>query len=207
MSTIETRIPVPRFHDGTKDDFVLWKLRIQTELEDNNCLKIVLGTKPAPTEEHGVLAMEMYGKRKKKAMSILIKGLGDKPLKAIQRYAADPAATWTKLQERYASKSTSTRMMLLNELFNLKYSPSVPMDDHITNFELITSKLSAAGYDLDKLLQVTLLLSSVSGAPTTTQQSRPSGPWTRRRRPGRQSAPALSMSRKSGPLPPPQRPT
>ena len=165
MSLPESRNPIPRFHDGPKDDFVLWKLRIMTELEDNNCLNIVLGTETGPTEETGFLANELFSKRKKKAMSILIKGLGDKPLKSIQRYASDPVAAWAKLLERYASKTSSTRMMLLNELLHLKLNPSVDMTDHIATFELTLSKLSAAGYDLDKLLQVTLLLSSISGSP------------------------------------------
>ena len=53
--------------------------------------------------------------------------------------------------------------MLLNEVFNLKFTPGASMTDHVADLELSFTKLSAAGQDFNKLLQVSVLLSSITG--------------------------------------------
>ena len=62
-----------------------------------------------------------------------------------------------------ASKTTSTKLNLLKEAFGHKPAPGTPLANQVAEMELIFTKLSAAGHDLERMLQVSFLLSSLSG--------------------------------------------
>ena len=165
MENTDEKLQIPKFNDGPKDSFVLWQLRIRAVLETKNLLQLVDGSEIAPAEDSDATKAAEFRKRKSKAAALLVVSLGDRPLKAVQKWAKDPATLWAKLVERFASKTTSTKLMLLNEVFNVKFTASSSMTDHIADLELSFTRLAAAGQNFDDLLQVSILLSSIAGMP------------------------------------------
>lgn len=165
MTTNDEKTHIPKFHDNVGDSFHLWKLRMSAIFHDKGVLDLVNGKVSKPGDTASSDERAAYAKLMARAKALIILGLGDRPLKAVQKHADDPATLWAKLALRYASKTTSTKLMLLNEVFNHRYTAGTALVDHIADMELSFTKLSAAGQDLDELLQVSALLSSLSGIP------------------------------------------
>ena len=163
MDSGDDKTPIPKFNDATSDSFHLWQLRMRAVLHHKGVLPLVEGTAVSPGETATEEQKAAHEKLRAKAVAVLILGLGDRPLKAVQKDAGNPATLWKRLSSRYASKTTSTKLMLLNEVFTHKFSAGTALADHIADLELVFTKLSAAGHDLDELLQVSALLSSLEG--------------------------------------------
>ena len=81
----------------------------------------------------------------------------------MQKNADKPAALRTRLTKRYASKTTSTKCMPLKEVYTMRFSSGKTLLDHVADVALVLTKLSAAGNELDKHLQVIALLVSLNG--------------------------------------------
>ena len=163
MDASDEKLSIPKFNDDAGDSFHLWQMRMRAVFEHKGVLALVTGQLVAPSDSAAADEKAAFAKLKAKATALLILALGNRPLKAVQKHEGDPATMWTKLTSRYASKTTSTKLMLLNEVFNQKYLGGTSLADHIADLELGFTKLAAAGQDLDELLQVSALLSSLSG--------------------------------------------
>ena len=163
MEASDEKLLIPRFNDGPRDNFVLWKLRMTALMENKGVLPIVFGTEQAIPATADEPAKADHHKRKAKAAALLVMALGNRPLKVVQKWADDPKILWDKLVARFASKTTSTKLMLLNEVFNLRFTAGSSMSDHVADLELSFTKLSSTGQEFNELLQVSVLLSSIAG--------------------------------------------
>lgn len=67
----------------------------------------------------------------KKAMAIVITGLGDSPLRATQECQSGKDAKH-KLRIRYARKSTINEVSLLKNLLNSKLGRNTQISDHVS---------------------------------------------------------------------------
>ena len=97
-----------------------------------NVLDLVSGAETNPAADATLEVKNEFAKRKAKAAALLILDLGDRPLKAVQKHADEPATLWAKLTPRHASKTTSTKLMLLNEAFGHKCVTGTPLPSSIT---------------------------------------------------------------------------
>lgn len=153
---------IPRFNDRSTDSFHLWKLRMEASLETINCLDIVEGTIERPTDNSDVSNTQaMFDKRSKRAASIIITSLGDKPLMTVQMHSKSPRMMWQTLCTRYASNTTSNKLSLITEAFLKKKLRHETMSDHIAALETTFTKLKNAGQSIDKLIQIAILLASI----------------------------------------------
>jgi gag-polypeptide of LTR copia-type len=135
------KIVLPKFYDNDKptDSFHLWKLRMEAILEAKEYLDIVTGKeRRMPDAEatvddtaDAVASQILYDRKRSKIASLIINSLGNKPLSTIQSVSKDPVRIWMKLEERYASKSINSKLSLVTELQNKKFSRRGNMSDHV----------------------------------------------------------------------------
>ena len=165
MESNVEKITLPKFNDGPTDEFSVWLARATSALAAIQALGIADGTEQPPADNADAAIIADFKSRKCKAIHLLVNSLGDRVLKSLLRHIKDPHVMFTKLQTRYASKTTSTKMSLLSEALQLKLSTGSKITDHIAALELAFTKLTAAGHDVPELSQVCILLNSVSAVP------------------------------------------
>lgn len=150
---------IPKFNDKPEESFHLWRLRMEAIFENRECMGILDGSELVPSDD--LDALSDYNKKRKRAVALMVLALGDKPLKAVQKYSKDPKEMWTKLTGRYAGKTTSNKLSLMNEIFSRKLEHGESISDHIAELELSFTKLENAGQKIQDLMQVSILLSSL----------------------------------------------
>lgn len=83
----------PKFHAKSEENFHLWRLWMEAVFEYRDCMSI-LDEKEVEPEEDDEVTMRMYLKKKKRATALIVLALGDKPLKALQKYSKNPEDMW-----------------------------------------------------------------------------------------------------------------
>ncbi len=99
--------------------------------------------------------------QKRKAASIIINGLGDKPLRMVKSVAKEPSLMVAKLKERYESTKLSTRLHIMKELQSLRYRRGMDMGEYVDTFASVVERLAAMNAQIDEQCQVSLFLTSV----------------------------------------------
>ncbi len=82
-------------------------------------------------------------------------GLGSKPLAAVMEHKKHPKKIWDGLFERYASVDTFSRANVQKILTRMRYSDQ-KMDEYISEFESLATKLDAMNASMDEGLLITL---------------------------------------------------
>lgn len=93
------------------------------------------------------------------ATEIIMRGLGDKPLRMCVGKSDNPFNMYQKLKERYAIANVATRVQLLSRPSKLRYE-SQPMADHIDSFEEFYNRLEASSCRIEEEVKVATLLAS-----------------------------------------------
>ena len=70
-------------------------------------------------------------------------------------------ALWEKLQVVYEKKSSSSKLILIRQLFNMKMKETDPVTSHIITFSLVLSELSSQGINFEEEVKALALLSSL----------------------------------------------
>lgn len=160
-------VRVAKFDGGREEDFELWRMRLEATLEGRELSDVVMGDEKGiiyvPEDRTSDAYLE-YARKVRKAKSILVNALGDKPLRTIQG-CSTPAEMWWKLKDRYASTSITNQIQVMTTLMNLKYLVGKDMGDHISEMESYVSRLAQMSLELSEAMQVAILLVSLQGIP------------------------------------------
>ena len=141
MDSTDDKTAIPEFYLGPSDSFYLWQLRMRALLQRKGVLDVFTGDLAPPPETTGETEKKVYAQTTAKATAVLLLGLGERPLKAVQTDGDKPPTLWARLSTRDASKATSTKLMLLLELFTMRYSAGMQLAAHVANLELVFWKL------------------------------------------------------------------
>lgn len=96
----ENKFKIKPFNGNKDDDFMFYSMRIITYLESLEIADIVTGDrlmeKPGPDASKAAeKRYEEYLKNERKAKSIIISSLGDRPLRGVQSAEKNPRASGT----------------------------------------------------------------------------------------------------------------
>ena len=70
-------------------------------------------------------------------------------------------ALWEKLQMIYEKKSSSSKIILIRQLFNMKMRETKPMTSHVNTFSRVLNKLSSQGVNSEEEVKALALRSSL----------------------------------------------
>ena len=68
---------------------------------------------------------------------------------------------WEKLQAVYEKQSSSSKLILIRKLFNMKMRETDPTNSHINTFSRVLSELSSQGINFEEEVKALALLSSL----------------------------------------------
>ena len=68
---------------------------------------------------------------------------------------------WEKLQAMYEKKSSSSKLILIKQLFNMKMRETDPATSHINTFSRVLFELSSQGINFEEEVKALALLSSL----------------------------------------------
>ena len=68
---------------------------------------------------------------------------------------------WEKLQAVYEKQSSSSKLILIRKLFNMKMRETDPATSHINTFSRVLSELSSQGINFEEEVKALALLSSL----------------------------------------------
>ena len=68
---------------------------------------------------------------------------------------------WEKLQAMYKKKSSSSKLILIQQLFNMKMREMDLATSHINTFSRVLSELSSQGINFEEEVKALILLSSL----------------------------------------------
>ncbi|GAB2302689.1 hypothetical protein Dimus_039387 [Dionaea muscipula] len=73
----------------------------------------------------------------------------------------DAKVLWEKLESLYASKTGSTKMMLINQLMTIKYQDDKPITDHLNTYQGIVNQLEGMGISFGDEVKGLVLLGTL----------------------------------------------
>jgi hypothetical protein len=160
----DIKVHLPKFDGKPRSDYGLWLCRLEAILEAKGIAHTIqyLDERAVPAEwastDVGYVALQV-----RKASSIIVNGLADKPLRIVRAHWKCPLKMIQKLNECYASSTLSTRMSLMWQLNEVSYQRGKDMGDFVESFATILDLLECVGAKIDKDLSAVMLLSSMNG--------------------------------------------
>ena len=109
-----------KFHARRGEYFNLWSLRFEALLESKDLLGVV-STDPLSDTTFADLDSDIRTELLK-AKSLLVQSLGDKPLRKVASERKNVSRMYQKLNERYDTQITATRVQLQTELYQKSFS-------------------------------------------------------------------------------------
>lgn len=139
-------------------DFLVWSIRTKAALAAKKVFHVVLTDVVGAAGENDLSDEQTLGVSE--AISIIIQGLGDKPLRLCARTENNPFVMWTKLRERYHVSNVVTKVQLQTRLTKLRYASQI-MSDFIDSFEEFFNRLAGMSSEIKEYMQIAMLLVSL----------------------------------------------
>ena len=149
-----------KFHAKRGKYFSLWSLRFEALLESKDLLGVVT-TDPLSDTTFADLDADIRAKLLK-AKLLLVQSLGDKPLRTVASERKNVFQMYQKLNERYASQNTATRVQLQTELYQNSFSKNQAMSEYVDEFESVFAQLEAMESPVPESMQIAILFASFS---------------------------------------------
>ena len=145
-----------KFYGKSGEDFFLWATRTEAALEAKKVWSVVatdvIGDGTVATEENVVESIAT-------ARTMIIQGLGDKPLRMCMAQKENPYKMWGRLNECYELSNVTTKVQLQTKLARMMYS-NQSMGDYIVGFEEVFNRLKGMESAVVDDWQVAMLLAS-----------------------------------------------
>ena len=147
---------VHKFNAKAGEDFHLWAMRTEAALRAKKLFTVV-SVDVVGTNEGGLTSEQQD--RVDEACEVIIRGLGDKPLRICTPDNRNPFKMWSRLKDRYAVANTAMKVQLLSRLNKLRYHGQA-MGDYVDSFEEIYNRLESMNCTIEPEIQVATLLAS-----------------------------------------------
>ncbi|KAL8473574.1 hypothetical protein ACS0TY_030419 [Phlomoides rotata] len=132
-----------------KNDFGLWKVKMNALLVHHGLASVL---QPDASAESSI-SREKKVEINKKAHSVIILCLGDKPLREVskEKTAID---IWKKLESLYQTKSVSNKLYVMQKLLDFKMSEDKGLSEQLDTFNRYVDDLDVKLEDDDKALML-----------------------------------------------------
>ena len=99
---------------------------------------------------------------RRQASNIIVSTLGDQALRVVRSVIAKPSVMLSKLDKRYDSKTTASRILRMTELVSMRYTNiRDDMSVHIDKMAGLVEQLRSMGTTMDDTLAIGILVSSI----------------------------------------------
>ena len=140
-----------------KADYSLWKIRLEAVCSVKGCESAL--TSDGPPE--GVLT-DQFEQHKKTASGIIVTALNDSALRVVRSVIGKPNQMLEKLNARFDSRTTSSKITRMVELVSLRYrGVRSDISKHIDKMASLLEQLRAMNAIIDDPLAVGILLASI----------------------------------------------
>lgn len=140
-----------------KSDFALWRIRVQAAIS----AKGLSSALEKPTAE-GTPVLDADKEKNQQASNIIVSALGDHALRVVRTIVGRPYEMMQKLDARYDSKSTASKISKMVELVSVRYtSVRDDMSKHIDRLAGLVEQLNNMGSQLPEDLTVGILVASI----------------------------------------------
>lgn len=138
-----------------KSDYALWRIRIRAAISARK-LGIVFDRTADKEDDKVVEKME-------EASNLIVSALSDHALRVVRSVIGDPAAMMAKLDDRYDSKTTASKITKMVELVSVRYSSlKESMPRHVDKIAALVEQLRSMGTTLDEPLVIGILIASLT---------------------------------------------
>ena len=156
-------------------DYSLWRIRVLAAISAKG-LDCVFGKKKkncTPTSEDSSTSSEGAQPRRTEyvkpteeqclqASNIIVSALGDHALRVVRSVIGDPSKMMVKLNDRYDSKTTASRISKMSELVSIRYtSLRDSIEKHIDRMAGLIETLRSMGSTFDDALAIGILVASI----------------------------------------------
>lgn len=146
MSSDHERIRIRQLDD--KSDYALWRIRV-TAMIDAKGFSDALSR--APGDESA-----------RQASNIVVSTLSDQALRVVRSVIGKPAEMLSKLDSRYDSKSTASKIAKVSEIVSTRYcSLNEDMSVHVDRMAGLLEQLKSRGMTIDDSLAIGILVASI----------------------------------------------
>lgn len=157
-----------------KSDYSLWRLRIKAAISSKGLRNVFLdssyktagaSTPDAPDVGQSVTATE---DQKEQASNIIVSALGDHALRVVRSVIGLPHVMLQKLDARYDSKSTATRISKMAELVCVKFTNArEDISKHVDRLAGLLEQLRSMNTPLPDSLAIGILVASIEVSELT----------------------------------------
>ena len=164
-------------------NYSTWKTKVEFLLVRDDLWRYIVGARPAVIEEasgSNAAAIEAWNNGDQKARATIGLLLEDSQLSLIKA-SKTAKQTWDALREHYEKATLTIQVSLLKDICDKRYSDGEDIERHVFEMEDLFERLSVAGQELDRNLQVAMVLRSLPesfNTLTTALETRPDGDLT-----------------------------
>ena len=138
-----------------KSNYALWCIRVLAAISAEG-LQDALKNRSADKDE------QVYVDHQQQASNIVVAVLSNQALRVVRTVIGIPTGTLTKLDQRYDSKSTASKIAKMSELVSMRYtSLKEDLSGHIDRMAGLLEQLSSMGTSVADSLAIGILVASV----------------------------------------------
>lgn len=143
-----------------KSDYALWRIRLNAICCSKGC-DLALTTERA-ADVSDAAAVEKFNKQQKDASSIIVSSLNDAALRVVRSVIGKPVAMIEKLDNRFNSHTTASKISKMSELVSMHYC-KVPSDMtmQIDKMAALLEQLRSMKATIDDSMAIGILLASI----------------------------------------------
>lgn len=140
-----------------KSDYSLWRIRVESACDDKG-LTAAFTQKEVPVDADRA----KFEEQRLKASGIIVAACGDHALRVVKTVRGNPVEMMEKLDARYDSKTTASKISKMVELVSIRYTnPKQDIAKHIDRMAALFEQLTAMEATMDESLQVGILIASI----------------------------------------------
>ena len=118
-----------------------WKFRIESLLDEKECLNVLTESRPTADEN----LIEVFNEKDRRARGLIIRHLGQSALTIAKENRNQPAKTlWQALGAVYENNTPSNQLHLLKQLMYSKMKEEDKIEKHFAEMDRLVSELRAA---------------------------------------------------------------
>ena len=136
-----------------RSDYTLWRIRIVAAIDAKGLTKTLSDTDDDTTE---------FKDSKRQAGNIIVSALSDQALRVVRSVMSNPKDMLEKLDRRYDSKTTASKIAKMSELVSMRYtSIRDDMARHVDRMAALIEQLRSMKTTLDDSLAIGILVASI----------------------------------------------